>query len=210
MIIDDEPAAVVKEMFRLALAGNSTVQITKILTELKILIPSFYKAKNGDTRFERYSNGMSEEERYKWCNATVQQILKNRVYTGDMVNHKYGVANYKTKERILVPKEQHIIVQNTHKAIVSYEDFEKVQELIKMRHRPKKHNFNNVFKSLVFCAECGSRMTFEVKPRKYLKRQMLVCRYRFSHPKNASITTIFITRIYMMRCLTEYERYRKE
>jgi site-specific DNA recombinase len=48
LVVDDEPASVVKEMFRLALAGNSTVQITKILTERKILIPSFYKAKNGD------------------------------------------------------------------------------------------------------------------------------------------------------------------
>jgi len=183
LIIDDEPSVTVKEMFRLALAGNSTVQITKILTERKILIPSFYKAKNGDTRFDRYSNGKSEDDIYKWCNATVQQILKNRIYTGDMENHKFEVANYKTKERVKVPKEQHIIVKNTHEAIVSHEDFDKVQDLVKMRHRPKKHEIDNVFKSLVFCSDCGNRMTFEIKSRKYLKREILICRYHFRNPE---------------------------
>ncbi len=183
LIIDEQPAAVVKEMFRLAIAGNSTVQITKILTERKVLIPSFYKAQNGDTRFDRYSNGKSEVERYKWCNATIQQILKNRVYAGDMENHKFEVANYKTKERVKVPKDRHIVVEDTHKAIVSHEDFEKVQELVKLRHRPKKHEIDNVFKSLVFCAECGSRMTFEIKSRKYLKREILICRYHFRNPE---------------------------
>lgn len=171
------------EMFRLALAGNSTVQITKILTMRKVLIPSFYKVKNGDTRFERYSNGKSEEDHFKWCNATIQQILKNQVYAGDMANHKFEVANYKTKERVSVPKDQHIIIKDTHEAIVSHDDFEKVQELVRMRHRPKKHEIDNVFKSLAFCAECGSRMTFEIKSRKHLKRQILICRYHYRNPE---------------------------
>ena len=51
-----------------------------------------------------------------------------------------------------------------------------------MRHRPKQHDFDNVFRSLVFCAECGNRMTFEIKLRKYLKREILICRYHFRGP----------------------------
>lgn len=179
LIIDTEPAEVVKEMFRLALAGNSTVQITKILSQRKTITPSLHKANNGDTRFDRYNVGKKESEIYKWCNVTVQNILKDRVYVGDMVNYKYEIANYKTKERVPIPKDQRIVVEGTHEAIVSCEDFDRVQELIKMRHRPKKHEFDNVFKSLVFCAECGSRMTFEIKSRKHIKREMLTCRYHF-------------------------------
>jgi hypothetical protein len=100
-----------------------------------------------------------------------------------MENHKFEVANYKTKERVKVPKDRHIVVENTHESIVSHEDFEKVQELVKMRHRPKKHEIDNVFKSLVFCADCGSRMTFEIKSRKHLKREILICRYHFRNPE---------------------------
>ena len=85
-------------MFRLAFAGHSIVQITKIMTERKIIIPSAYKAQNGDTRFSRYSK--STENIYEWCYQTIRAILKDRVYTGDMVNHKFEIANYKTKERL--------------------------------------------------------------------------------------------------------------
>ena len=53
-----------------------------------------------------------------------------------MENHKYEVKNYKTKKRTRVPKEEHIIVQNTHEAIISRNDFNKVQDLIKGRQSP--------------------------------------------------------------------------
>jgi len=179
LIIDEEPSVVVKEMFRLALLGNSTIEITKILTNRKVETPAFYKARNGDTRFDRFCDDKTSDEIHKWCNITVQQILKNRVYAGDMENHKTEIINYKTKERQKVPKDQRIVVGGTHQSIVSYENYKRVQELVKMRHRPKKHEINNVFKSLVFCLDCKNRMTFEIKQRKHIKRELLVCRYHF-------------------------------
>lgn len=178
LAIDDEPARVVREMFRLALAGNSTVQITKILTERKIPTPSAYKVCNGDTRFTRQLETNGE---FTWCNGTVQTILRDRVYAGDMENHKYEVVNYKTKEYRAVPKEQHIIVENTHEPLVIRDDYNRVQELIKQRHKPKKHNFGNVFKSLVFCKSCGYRLTFTFKYNRKGETTFpyLVCRGRY-------------------------------
>ena len=49
---------------------------------------------------------------------------------GDIVNHRYEISNYKTKERVSIPAEKHIIVADRHEAIVSREDFERVQQLI--------------------------------------------------------------------------------
>lgn len=179
LIVDEEPAAVVKEMFRQALDGSSTLQITKNLTERKIMNPSSYKAKNGDTRFDRYISGKEEFEVFRWCNTTVQQILRDRVYVGDMENRKYEVANYKTKERVKVPQEQHIVVENTHEALVSREDFNTVQGFVKMRHKPPKHNFNNIFKSIVFCPECCGRFTLAMKQKKDGVFPLLLCRRHF-------------------------------
>jgi DNA invertase Pin-like site-specific DNA recombinase len=176
LIVDEEPAEVVKEMFSLALAGQSTVQITKILTERKVMTPSAYKAKNGDTKFDRYNQK-------EWCNITVQQILRNRVYCGDMENHKYEVLNYKTKERVVVPKDERIVVEDTHEAIVERDVFDRVQALIKQRHKPKRHNYENVLKSLVFCGDCGFRMTFMAKQRKTMISKILVCRNHFLRPE---------------------------
>ncbi len=143
----------VKEIFKLALTGKGTKKISSILTERKIITPSAYKAQNGDTRFYRYHK--EGDDICKWCFQTIRAILTDRVYVGDMVNHKYEVVNYKTRERLAMPLEQQIVVKNTHEAIISKEDYECAQTLLHQRHRPRRHEFDNVFKNLAFCSECG-------------------------------------------------------
>lgn len=117
LIVDEEAAKVVKEIFRLTIAGYSLMQISRILTERQIITPGVYKAQNGDTRFLRYQEG--KDSLFGWCYQTVRAILRDQVYTGDTVNHKYEIINYKTKECARVPKEQHIVVAGRHEPIVS-------------------------------------------------------------------------------------------
>ncbi len=180
LIIDEVPADIVKEMFQLALNGHSIMQITKILTERKIIIPSAYKTENGDTRFSRYRK--SSESIYEWCYQTIRAILKDRVYTGDMVNHKFEIANYKTKERLIVSKEQRIVVENMHEALVNREDYDRVQDFIKMRHRPKRHHFDNIFKDITFCLECGHRMSLMMKEKITGTHALIRCVHRYKNP----------------------------
>ena len=89
LIVDEEAAEVVKEIFRLALAGHSLSQISRILSQREIITPGVYKAQNGDTRFSRYLEG--KDSFFGWCYQTVRAILRDQVYTGDMVNHKVEV-----------------------------------------------------------------------------------------------------------------------
>ena len=182
LIVDEEAAAVVKEIFRLSLAGNSLSQISRILTARQIVTPGVYKAQNGDTRFSRYQQG--KDSLFGWCYQTVRAILRDQVYTGDMVNHKVEVINYKTKERARVPKEQRIVVTDRHEPLVSREDYERVQTLISLRHRPKKHNFDNVFKDLTFCAECGHRMTLMMKPLNAGSTPLIRCTHHYTNPED--------------------------
>lgn len=182
LIVDEEAAEVVKEIFRLALAGHSLIQVSRILTEKQFVTPGTYKARNGDTRFSRYQEG--KDSSFSWCYQTVRAILRDQVYTGDMVNHKYEVINYKTKECARVLKEQHTVVTNRHEPIVSRDDYERVQSLISLRHRPKKHNFDNVFKDLTFCAECGHRMTLMMKQLKAGPAPLIRCIHHYSNPED--------------------------
>lgn len=180
LVVDDDAAEVVKDIFKLAIAGYSLSKISRILTERKVIKPGVYKALNGDTRFLRYQKDGSSD--YKWCYQTVRNILRDQVYTGDMVNHKYEVINYKTKECVRVPKEEHIIVSNCHEAIIARDDYERVQTLISMRHRPKTHNFENVFKNLTFCSECRQRMTLMMKPLKAGPTPLIRCTNHYRNP----------------------------
>ena len=179
LIVDEEAAGVVREIFNLALEGNGLVGIAKILTERKILTPGVYKAEKGDLRFLRYQERNSP---FGWCYQTVRKILGDRVYTGDMVNHRYEILNYKTKERTPVPKEQQIIVADRHEPIVSRDDYERVQTTISLRHRAKKHEYDNVFRDLVYCAECGTRLTWMTKQLKSGNTPLLRCMNHFHNP----------------------------
>ena len=180
LIVDGEAAKVVKEIFRLALAGHSLIQISRILTERQIITPGVYKAQNGYTRFSRYQEGTASL--FGWCYQTVRAILRDQVYTGDMVNHKVEVVNYKTKECVRVPKEQQIVVADCHEPLVSRDDYERVQTLITLRHRPKKHSYDNVFRDLTFCAECGRHMTLMMKPLKAGPTPLIRCTNHYSNP----------------------------
>ena len=155
LIIDEEVAHVVKLIFKCAEAGKSFSEISRILETKKCISPSSYKALTGDTRFLKFTK--SDTDIYKWPYQTVKMILTNPVYVGDMVNHKVEVANYKTKERIRIPKEEQIIVPNMHEAIIERELFNRINERLSRRRRAN-HKHENIFKGLVFCAECGAEM----------------------------------------------------
>lgn len=172
LIVDEEVAPVVKFIFKLAEEEKSFSEISRILEAEKYISPSTYKVMTGDTRFLKLAK--SDTQVYKWPYQTVKMILTNPVYVGDMVNHKVEVANYKTKERIRVPKEEQIIVPNMHEAIIERNLFNRINAKLSKRRRPN-HKHENVFKGLIFCAECGTEMQLLSIKRKHQAKAMFRC-----------------------------------
>lgn len=204
LIVDEEVVDTVKLIFRLALNNNGVVKIVQELNKRGIDIPSIYKAKNGDKRcltsIEQRKSKFTYDEINKWNTNTVGKILRDIVYIGDMENHKYEVKNYKTKKRTRVPKEEHIIVQNTHEAIISRNDFNKVQDLIKGRQRPSKYDFPNIFKGILRCANCGRKLTIGYHLRKSGRRAYSYqCYDRYlKHPTDTEANSIRYEVIYQI------------
>lgn len=165
LIIDYEAAHVVKYIFDMALQKMGTASICNRLMKEGIPTHGEYKALNGDTRFNRFLRQIEGKEKGVWRTVTVNKILKDIVYIGDMENRKYEVENYKTKKRVRVPIEEHIIVKNTHQAIITRDDFDEFQKILKYRIVHKSYDFENFFKSIVFCS-CGRRMGLIHKKRK--------------------------------------------
>lgn len=214
LVIDDEAAEVVREIYRLALTNIGVVRIVNILNERGIIAPSIYKANHGDNKFiklvETRRVQFKNYDIETWNAATVGKILRDMVYVGDMENHKYEVRNYKTKKCTRVPDDEHIIVRNTHEAIISREDFAKVQEMIKNRQRPSRHNHPNIFKGIIKCQNCGRTFTLYYNERRTGK---LVWRYKcmgkyLKHGKDTELNSIGYDEIYeivfaRLRTLTE-------
>lgn len=161
LVVDQSAAEIVRRIFALSLSGFSAKKIAEILTAEGVITPGVYKYQQGDTRFARYF----KDGKNRWCYETVQTILKDRVYIGDMVNHKAEITNYKTKQRVMLPQSEHIVVENTHQAIIDRKDWLTVQQLVHARHNAPHHNFENIFRGIVFCADCGSRLCMGTKHR---------------------------------------------
>lgn len=103
------------------------------------------------------------------------------VYCGHMENGKYKVENYKTKTRVKVPDSEHIVVKNTHEAVISEETFETVQTVLSARHYPAHYEHENLFKSILFC-ECGKRMAIAHKVRNNKKDTFYKCANHENNP----------------------------
>ena len=161
LVIDEEAVAVVRKVFDLAEKGYTYSYISRVLTKEQIPTPGAHKLRNGDARFMHCV--LQRQSEYAWVPEVVRSMVRNPIYTGSMVNHKTEVINYKTKQRVPVPRDEYIIVPNMHEPIISQEFFDKVQEVIKGHTRASNHQFENVFKGHIFCAECRSPLLLIAK-----------------------------------------------
>lgn len=155
LIVDEEAAETVKNIFEWFLDGMSKNAIVHKLNDRGILCPSEYKKSKG----LNYQNP-SNSERSLWSSKTVSDILKNRLYAGDMVQGRQRVKSYKIHKQEQVPENEWYIVENTHEGVIERPVFEKVQELLKRdtRTAPRKKELY-LFSGFLRCADCGKAMS---------------------------------------------------
>ena len=153
LAVDPEAADVIRRIFREALEGSNTSQIARSLNDDGIPTPGqYFKRKHPDKKkFSRMS------EKVCWETSMVYNILKNLVYTGTLVSHKMKSCGVGSRRQ--VPNEP-IIVEGTHKAIVSKENFELAQKVIRGGERnPTRKQHDYPLKGLVRCGNCKRVMT---------------------------------------------------
>ena len=100
---------------------------------------------------------------YKWCKTTVQKILAQQEYCGDVINFKTYSKNFKNKTRIDNPMENWKIFKDVHEPIIDRDTWETVQKHTARtkRRAPKKENARkHIFSGLIRCADCGSNMSY--------------------------------------------------
>lgn len=147
-IVDEEAAPVVRQIYRLCLAGNGPTKIARMLAEQGIPTP-------GTLDYMRKGN----TNRYypcRWATNTVAHILENREYTGCLVNFKTTMQSYKIHKVIYNSEDKQAVFENAHEAIIDRKTWERVQELRKQRKRPNRCGEVGSFSGMLFCADCGS------------------------------------------------------
>lgn len=165
LIIDEEAASVVREVFELFLQGFGKTAIARMLNDRGIPNPSEYKRLHGSS-----FGGAGKKNSTLWRYFTISDMLKNEIYIGNMVQGRYGSISYKTKKTKPRPRSEWIIVEGTHEPIIDRELWDKVQRLINIRAKPFNSGSIGIFAGKAKCMFCGYTMrSAKIRGRHYLK-----------------------------------------
>ena len=158
-IIAPEAATVVKSIFKMCLDGKGNETIARELQESEVLIPMAYWQSKGLNR----GGKKTQTNPYKWCKTTVQKILSQQEYCGDIINFKTYSKSFKNKTRYENSKENWAVFKDVNEPIIDRETFETVQKFISKtkRRAPKKENGErSIFNGLIYCGDCHSKMRY--------------------------------------------------
>ena len=153
---DEATAPVVQQIFRWRAEGIGVTQIARRLNDGGVPSPSAYLYNTGACKTEKY-NGVI------WYVQTVKNILSRQVYIGHMVQGTKRQSFYENLGQYMKPREDWIVVENTHEPLIDRETFDKVQELAQRKNAEYFENLGrfrhlktteNILKGLIYCADC--------------------------------------------------------
>lgn len=158
LIVDDKAALVVKRIFHLYLSGTPIRMIVRTLNEEGIVNPSTYKKQQG-----LHYQPKAAHQSSLWSDRTVRRILQNEMYIGNMVQGKNEKFSYKDQTIREKPKNEWIVVKDTHEAIIDKDDFDRAQKLLKRNIRsPRASEETDLFAGLLVCGDCHHAMCKKV------------------------------------------------
>lgn len=155
LVIDENAAEVVKGIFSLKLQGYSQQKIAERLNSEHIPSPAAYKRQLG----MKYTTTFGCNNSSEWSNVSVQRILRNRLYIGDLIQGKRFKPNYKSPRTIFRDEQDWVVVEHNHEPIIDSWVFEAVQRALDSDTRCSDRSITVApLSGLLFCADCGEPM----------------------------------------------------
>ena len=202
LIPDPRTAPIVKQIFDWYEEGIGSSEITTRLNEMNIPTPSSYKDIKLSSRLIMKDT---------WTISSVRKILKNRIYTGDMIQHTQMKVSYKSKKKVTLDESMWFVVENTHEPLIDKDRFFFLQTRIENKAKVRKINREKrLFENLIYCEECGNQLG--VMYRKNHDYWTVNCNRYARDPKRAMCSPHFFPYEYLEEqllekirdCLTDY------
>ena len=172
LVPDDYAADIVKKIFAWKIEGYSNLAIAKRLDEMGILSPMEYKKLRG----EKFQTSFVTEAKARWSSVAIKRILTNETYIGTLVQGKEEKINYKVKKSVRKPEDEWVRVPKAHEAIISNEDFEIVQDLLKVDTRAVSGEKKaHIYAGLLFSGDCMEPMTRRINRYKGRETVAFIC-----------------------------------
>ena len=104
----------------------------------------------------------------KWNGSSVRCILENPHFIGNLVQGRTTTKSVTSTKRNTASNEDLIIIENTHEAIISKDEFNAVQQLISSRRRKRPAQSTHIFSNILICADCSHGMHFKKNRKGYI------------------------------------------
>ena len=152
-VIDLETAPVVKRIFDMRAQGMSSLRIASVLNKEGILCPSEYY-------YQQTEKENTLRNRHLWCRTSIEQMLRNPMYLGHMVQLKVTSVSHKNHKQVKKDESEWAVVENTHEPIITQEIWDRCREIDNERStgRVTKQGIVRPLSALMYCADCGFRM----------------------------------------------------
>mgnify|MGYP002945235273 FL=1 len=138
----------------MCIEGHSTKDIAQYLNDKNILSPRQYKLQNG-----MFYNGRVVDNESIWLASTIRKILNDGRYTGKMISNTREMVGIRTNNSRVLPREQWIVVENTHEAIISEKKFQAAAASLASRIKTVNMNTSgNRAGNLFVCGYCGRKL----------------------------------------------------
>ena len=188
IVPNPETAPVVRQIFDWFISGKKFAEIAEMLEERKVYTPSYYYY----IKYGKELTSLDKEHPYTWSANSVTEIIDNEVYIGNSISLKTEVLSYKVRKRRDNPPEKQIVKEHTHKAIIDETTWEIARQLRSSKRRYTRKGYKSIFSGLVYCADCGSKMTLKGKKIKDGYSYSFICS-RYRHFKAEGCTIHFIS-----------------
>lgn len=154
LVVDAYSSKVVQTIYAMREQGVSYGKIAARLNNEGILSPfAYWHSLHGKGEY-KYSK--------LWMYATIKDVLSNEVYTGTLIQNYTGSLSYKSKKMIYKPESEWIRHENNHEALISREQWEKVQEInntLSAKHKQVKRELKpSLFRGKLICADCKTTL----------------------------------------------------
>lgn len=177
IIVDNETAWIIDKITRLYDEnGFGAKKIQNWLFENKVENPGYRQyIKNGG--FSRVYDNAPEYRRYQWELSTIKKILRDPIYIGHSVHYKDRSISFKNRKKRKLPKDQWIVVEDAHPAIIPKDRYYRNQKRLDSRitKRSTSDGELQVFSGIAFCADCGSTLRFGTNRQSKEEYSYLAC-----------------------------------
>ncbi len=174
--IDEEVADIIRYIFNSIYNNIPAKNVINYLKKNKVYVPGYYNYLKKGINKEKYES-YTEDKKYAWDYWKLDMILTNEIYIGTLVNFKRKKLSFRSKKLVENDPEKMVKVYDRFPPIISKEVFDKVSEIRHQKYRAPR-NDQNIFSRIVFCADCGKKLTLR---KQGYKNRSHILYYHCSH-----------------------------